>query len=106
SDRIPADVRTQKICWPLGLPEDPAHPELCRQQHDAWILNGGLPPTFAERDAQVWSAGRLDVHVDSVTGERLSPHCQKPHSGRDMAIARWPSLAYPWLSQAERHAAA
>jgi penicillin-binding protein 1C len=106
ADRIPADVRTEKICWPLGLPEDPAHPELCRQQHDAWVLNGSLPPTFAERDAQVWSAGRLDVQVDRISGERLSPHCLRPHDGRDTAIARWPSLAYPWLSQAERRAAA
>ena len=106
ADRVPADVRSVKICWPLGLPADPAHPELCRQQHDAWTLNDGLPPTFPERDARMWSAGRLDVQVDASNGERLSPHCQRPHSSRDVAIARWPSLAYPWLSLAERRAAA
>jgi penicillin-binding protein 1C len=105
-DRVPADVRAVKICWPLGLPVDPAHPELCRQQHDAWTLNDSLPPTFPERDAQVWSAGRLDIQVDSASGERLSPHCQRSHASRELAIARWPSLAYPWLSLAERRAAA
>jgi penicillin-binding protein 1C len=105
ADRVPADVRAVKICWPLGLPEDPAHPELCRQQHDAWTLNDNLPPTFPERDAQVWSAGQLDIQVDKASGERLSENCRHTHVRRDVAIARWPSLAYPWLSLAERRAA-
>ena len=106
AERVPAEVRAEKICWPLGLPLDPAHPELCRQQRDAWTLNGNLPPTFAERDAQRWSAGRLDVQVDSASGQRLSARCLRAHASRDLAIARWPSLAYPWLSQSERLAAA
>jgi penicillin-binding protein 1C len=99
ADKVPADVHAEKICWPLGLPIDPAHPELCRQQRDAWTLNHSLPPTFPERDVQRWSAGRLDVQVDAASGERLSTHCLRAHTGRDVAIARWPSLAYPWLSQ-------
>lgn len=106
ADHVPAQVHAEKICWPLGLPADPAHPELCRQQRDAWTLNGNLPPTFAERDAQLWSAGRLDVRVDAASGARLSAHCDRTHKARDQAIARWPSLAYPWLSSSERRAAA
>src|SRR4029079_1672939 len=48
----------------------------------------------------------VNVRLNRCSGERLSPQCQRPHASRDLAIARWPSLAYPWLSQTERRAAA
>jgi len=104
-DRPPAGLRQVDICWPLGLPEDPAHPELCRRKREAWALADSLPPTLPERDARLWSSGRLDVDVDAVSGLRLSSNCQQAHVGRTRAIARWPSLAYPWLPIADRAAA-
>ena len=104
-DRLPAGLRQVDICWPLGLPEDPAHPELCRRKREAWALAGSLPPTLPERDARLWSSGRLDVDVDAVSGLRLSSQCQQAHVRRTRAIARWPSLAYPWLPIADRAAA-
>ena len=48
----------------------------------------------------------LALHVDARTGERLSASCTKPHVARDIAIARWPALASPWLSAAERERSA
>ena len=104
-DRPPAGLRQVDICWPLGLPEDPAHPELCRRKREAWALADSLPPTLPERDARLWSSGRLDVDVDAVSGLRLSSQCQQAHVRRTRAIARWPSLAYPWLPIADRAAA-
>lgn len=104
-DRPPAGLRQVDICWPLGLPEDPAHPELCRRKREAWALADSLPPTLPERDARVWSAGRLDVDVDAASGLRLSSNCRQAHVRRTRAIARWPSLAYPWLPIADRAAA-
>ncbi len=101
----PRGLRKQDICWPLGLPPDPAHPELCREKREAWVMAGSLPPTLPERDARLWSSGRLDVRVDAATGLRLSQECSKPHVPRALAIARWPSLAYPWLPIADRRAA-
>jgi penicillin-binding protein 1C len=98
----PASVLSIDICWPLGTAFDPAHPELCARKMQAWVLNNGIPPTLPERRARLWSAGLLPLHVDATTGERLSATCTKSHVARDSAVARWPALASPWLSAAER----
>ena len=102
----PASVSSIDICWPLGTALDPAHPELCARKMQAWILNNGVPPTLPERRARLWSAGLLPLHVDATTGERLSATCTKSHVARDTGIARWPALASPWLSAAERQRSA
>ena len=98
----PASVASADICWPLGIAFDAAHPELCARKLQAWVLNNGIPPTLPERRARLWSAGLLPLHVDATTGERLSATCTKPHVARETGIARWPALASPWLSAAER----
>ena len=94
----PRNVEQIDICWPLGLPPDPQAPQLCRRKLTAWTLDGALPPTFAERDARLWSAGRERFEVDAATGLRVSAECAKPHERRRAEIARWPALASPWLS--------
>ncbi|MGB8378622.1 MAG: penicillin-binding protein 1C [Rhodanobacteraceae bacterium] len=94
----PASVSQVDVCWPLGLAYDPGHPELCHQKRTAWVLNGVIPPTPPERDAQVWSAGLVHVRVDAHSGLRLSNGCH-PGAFVDTEIARWPALAYPWLSR-------
>ena len=63
-----------------------------------------MPPTFAERDARLWSAGRERFEVDARTGLRLSGECARPHDVRSTEIARWPALASPWLPARERAA--
>jgi penicillin-binding protein 1C len=102
----PASVRAVEICWPLGLPSDTTEPSLCRQKRQAWALNGSLPPTLPERDARNWSTGLLHLRVDPVSGQRLSASCSRPHRQAPRDIARWPGLAYPWLSAEDRRAAA
>jgi penicillin-binding protein 1C len=94
----PRNVEQIDICWPLGLPPDPQAPQLCRRKLKAWTLDGALPPTFAERDARLWSAGRERFEIDATTGLRVSAECAKPHERRRAEIARWPALASPWLS--------
>ncbi|MGN6511954.1 MAG: penicillin-binding protein 1C [Lysobacteraceae bacterium] len=101
----PPKVAKLAICWPLGLPPDPAAPGLCQRRKDAWVLDGVVPPTFAERDARLWSAGRERIAVDAASGRRLSADCASPHVRRTVDIARWPALAAPWLTLAERAAA-
>ncbi|MBS0456258.1 MAG: penicillin-binding protein 1C [Proteobacteria bacterium] len=98
----PSGVGSVEICWPLGTAFDPAHPQLCARKMSAWTLDGQVPPTMAERRARLWSAGLQPLRVDAQTGQRLSADCAKPHPVRDTAIARWPALASPWLSAAER----
>ena len=77
---------------------------LCRRRLDAWVLAGAIPPTFAERDARLWSAGRVRHRVDAGTGQRLSSQCTRPHQVREAEIARWPALLSPWLPAADRAA--
>jgi len=101
----PPGVAQIEICWPLGLPPDPEAPQLCRRRIKAWTLDGVVPPTFAERDARLWSAGRQRFDIDAHTGLRLSADCTQPHERRSTEIARWPALASPWLSQEARMAA-
>jgi len=99
----PAGVTQTDICWPLGLAFDAGRANLCHQKHTAWILNGVVPPTLPERDSAVWSAGLTHVRVDAA-GARLSASCLRDAAG-EMDIARWPALAYPWLSRELRHRA-
>lgn len=99
-------VVQQTICWPLGLPPDPAAPALCQRRREAYALAGSLPPTWAERESRSWSSGRLSLMVDAKSRRRLSASCRLAHEAVDLDIARWPSLASPWLSAAERRASA
>lgn len=103
---MPATVEKREVCWPLGLPPDPAAPGLCHRRRDAFVLAGQLPPTLPERDARLWSAGKLPLDVDARSGLRLSAACTARHERRRVEIARWPSLAYPWLPAQERRASA
>jgi penicillin-binding protein 1C len=100
----PRNVEQIEICWPLGLPPDLQAPQLCRRKLKAWTLDGAVPPTFAERDARLWSAGRERFEVDAASGLRLSAECAEPHERRRAEIARWPALASPWLSIEARQA--
>ena len=62
----PASVRAREICWPLGGAADDHAADLCRQRRTAWVLDGALPPTFAERDLGAWSAGLLTLRVNAA----------------------------------------
>jgi penicillin-binding protein 1C len=101
----PHNVEQVEVCWPLGLPPDPQAPQLCRKRLKAWVLDGVVPPTFAERDARLWNAGLERFEVDARSGLRLSAECERPHRRRSSQTARWPALASPWLSAETRAAA-
>jgi penicillin-binding protein 1C len=99
---MPASVAETDICWPLGTATEAQPPELCRKRMPAWTLDGSVPPTFAERQARLWSAGIEQFDVDAATGKRLSADCKLPHAAQPRRIARWPALAMPWLPAAWR----
>lgn len=100
----PASVTKSDICWPSGATADAQSPQLCQRRMEAWILNGTVPPTFAERGARLWNAGIERFDADAGSGERLSAACSLPHERESREIARWPALASPWLTAAMRQA--
>nr|WP_225737359.1 penicillin-binding protein 1C [Dyella acidiphila] len=91
----PLSVRSVDICWPLGGAASSTPADLCRQRRTAWVLDGAVPPTFAERDVTAWSAGLVSVRVNAQ-GQRLSATCHGKQE-HTVQIARWPALASPWL---------
>ncbi|PPU12923.1 penicillin-binding protein 1C [Xanthomonas arboricola] len=102
---MPATVRALDTCWPLGGAADRTPPAQCARRADAYVLDGAVPPTFAERDARLWQSGQLHFDVDARSGQRLSQECSQAHERVPHAVARWPALVSPWLSTAERNAA-
>lgn len=102
---MPASVQALEICWPLGTAAAQTPPNLCARRHEAFVLDGAVPPTFAERDARLWQSGQLQYEVDARSGQRLSQECTQPHPRAARSLARWPALVSPWLTAAERAAA-
>lgn len=100
----PANVAEIDICWPLGIAAEGLPASLCQRRRKAWTLDGVVPPTFAERGARLWNAGRERFEVDADSGRRVSAVCSLPHRVEPREIARWPALASPWLSAETRHA--
>jgi penicillin-binding protein 1C len=100
----PAGVTQADVCWPLGLAFDPAHADLCHQKRTAWVLNGVIPPTLPDRDATTWNTGLVHLRIDAKQGTRLSAGCAGTDV-REVDVARWPALAYPWLSREMRRRA-
>lgn len=96
------NVAEVDICWPLGIAADSLPPSLCQRRMKAWTLDGVIPPTFAERGARLWNAGRERFEIDADTGKRVSAVCSLPHRTAAAEIARWPALASPWLSMETR----
>lgn len=97
----PASVSRTTVCWPLGRAPDPAQPQLCQRRLQAWVLDGVIPPTLPQRQDTRWNASALELRVDAQTGERLSAACHRRQE-RSIQIARWPVLAWPWLSSVQR----
>ena len=100
----PSSVDAVEVCWPLGVAAAETPSALCQRRMPAWRLEGAVPPTFAERDARLWSAGRERFRIDAGSGLRLSADCALAHQAREMEIARWPALLSPWLSAEARRA--
>ncbi len=101
-DHQPATVSKLKICWPLGEAFDSAQPELCQRQHEAWVLDGRVPPTLPTRGTAASETLREVVRVNT-RGERVLPICSED-PGVERVIAHWPTLAEPWLPERFRSA--
>ncbi|UNK57044.1 penicillin-binding protein 1C [Pseudoxanthomonas daejeonensis] len=101
----PSSVDAVEVCWPLGRASADTPASLCQRRLQAWRLEGVVPPTFPERDARLWNAGRERFQVDATTGLRVSAECTRPHPVETRELARWPALLSPWLPAEVRNAA-
>ena len=95
---IPDSVRTETVCWPLGLSEAQTQSEHCHRRRDAWTLDGRVPPTLPERDARQWTAG-IDTWLrERDSGLRARHDCSDNPLVVE-SVARWPTRLGPWLGR-------
>jgi penicillin-binding protein 1C len=99
----PATVEDQPVCWPSGTAPDPQRPALCQRPLRAWILDGVVPPTLADREG-IAGAGAATIWLDP-DGRRRAPDCAGGLALVEAQVPRWPVLAQPWLDPAQRAAA-
>jgi penicillin-binding protein 1C len=92
---MPSAVSRTDVCWPLGTRASETRADLCHQRLEAWVLDQTVPATLAERSS-LWQSQILDFDIDRE-GRRLNAQCHEYQDGHRQ-IARWPTLAQPWLS--------
>lgn len=96
----PAAVTEHTVCWPLGGALADTPESLCHRRLQAWALADSLPRSFAPAGES--QAPRVEtVWLDPRSHQQRRADCRR---GDEQAreIARWPALAAPWLSAAER----
>lgn len=94
---LPTGVEQVEICWPLGLAAKDTEAAHCHRRLDALTRTGTLPPTLPDRRGGEWSSPLLRYWQDPASGRRHNQSC--PRAGLvPVTVARWPALAYPWLS--------
>lgn len=100
----PANVKQQDVCWPLGRLAADTPSEHCHRRRSAWVLDATVPPTIAVAEERTPSR-IVGFQRDIRSGLRVSEHCSTTHASVIAESARWPALAYPWLSGRERRLA-
>jgi penicillin-binding protein 1C len=101
----PEQVAQQAICWPLGVAFDATQADLCHEKRDAWVIDQVIPPTLPSLEDQTFEPLLVTVPIDPRTQQRVLADCA-PAQTQTRAIARWPTLAQPWLSAAQRRRSA
>ena len=96
----PSSVSEQETCWPLGALKSQTAIEHCHQSHTAYLLDGNVPVTFAERDV-TWQRNPLTVLVNSETGKRVDERCTATQT-RKHSVALWPPELEPWVTTSLR----
>jgi len=96
---IPANVKQEEICWPLGNAAQSELSPLCATKRTAWVLDGVTPPTFADP----LRSGEPIAHytVDVQTGLRATRACTQ-RLLREEISPLWPTALEPWIDQKSR----
>jgi penicillin-binding protein 1C len=99
----PAEVAKRDVCWPLGLAFDPSRPGLCQRKREAWVLDDVVPPTLHGLDDASFAAFEV-AYLADAQGRRVLAGCAGADAATATSLARWPTLAEPWLRPGERRA--
>jgi len=97
----PSSVSRSWICWPQGRAKSTVAAADCEREFEAYILDGTVPPTLARND-EVSADPFLRYARDVRSGQRVAGTCTRDHPTKQIQIARWPTLALPWLETSER----
>ncbi|MBR7801580.1 penicillin-binding protein 1C [Undibacterium fentianense] len=93
SQKVPDEVSTAQICWPLGVAAEQTSAKHCHVKRSAWILNHTIPPTLPDR---LRARSLVEtVWLDTVTKTRTTLDCNP--NAQQIEVARWPSLLEAWL---------
>jgi len=93
----PDSIVSRDICWPMGLALLPGKEHLCHVKHTAWVIEGIIPPTFADRNQKIWESPLAAIWINPETGKQVNSDC--PVSRKILKeIPRWPLVLEPWLS--------
>jgi penicillin-binding protein 1C len=101
----PTTVQSEEICWPSGRARALTDPHLCHELRRAWTIEGHVPPSFAARDDDAADGLEYQVLVDATSGRRVVPACATSATRSEPRV-RWPRMLEPWLTPAQRIAAA
>ncbi len=105
ANAAPESVEPQEICWPLGAAVLPSQSHLCHQRHQAWIVDGQVPPTLADRHGQSWRALTQKIWLGEHEKYRVTADCQLSQRTA-IDIALWPQAVEPWLTSEQRQRSA
>ncbi|WP_205695357.1 penicillin-binding protein 1C [Corallincola luteus] len=94
----PPGVIDTTICWPLGKRALQTPPELCQEQHQAWLLGDQEPATLLAAEGE---NGSLMQSV-WLTAEGTPTLQRCDDAVQQVKIALWPLLAEPWVAKSQR----
>lgn len=94
---MPQGVTEVAICWPLGTAASDQSAAHCHRRHEAYVIGNTVPPTWPDRGSGNWRGRILQYWRDRDSGNRLNLTCFNANAELH-SVARWPALAYPWLS--------
>jgi len=105
ADPQPANVQQVEICWPLGGARVNTAEGLCHERRNAYVLDGVVPPTLADRSDTLWGTLQVKFFTDPISGLRVDDACANGR-GQVKNVALWPQSLEPWISDEQKRSRA
>ena len=92
----PDKVTKETICWPLGTRKSANRASDCQVEHQAWIIDDTVPPTWHTSDVDAWQSGLFTFWTNPQSQLRVSMDCSAvPKKVNKVAV--WPKVLEPWI---------